>query len=122
VKPYRLHLLQALTPQDHNRRLQFCTDFQQRLEEDGFAEKLVFSDEATFHVCGMVNRHSMSIWGTVNPRATVEHVHASPKVNVFCAVASRKVYGPFFFAEPTVNWYHLPGCAATVANDTITGR
>jgi hypothetical protein len=37
-----------------------------------------------------------------NPHATVEHVRASPKVNVFCAVASRKVYGQFFFAEPTV--------------------
>jgi hypothetical protein len=102
VKPYRLHLLQALTPQDRNRRLQFSTDFQQRQEEDGFAEKLVFSDEATFHVYGTVNCHNVRIWGTENPHVTVEHVRASPKVNVFCAVASCKVYGPFFFAEPTV--------------------
>jgi hypothetical protein len=49
VKRYRLHLLQALNPQDHKLRLNFCVDFQQRLE-DGLAEKLVFSDEATFHV------------------------------------------------------------------------
>jgi hypothetical protein len=30
---------------------------QEKLEEDGFWERLVFSDEATFHVNGKVNRH-----------------------------------------------------------------
>ena len=72
VKGYRLQLLQALNPQDHNFRLHFCVNFQQRLEERGFAEKLLFSDEATFHVCGQVNRHNVRIWGTENPHATVE--------------------------------------------------
>jgi hypothetical protein len=102
VKGYRLQLLQALNPQDHNRRLHFWVDFQQRLEEDGFAEKLVFSDEVTFHVCGKVNHHNVRIWGTENPHAMMEHIHDSPKVNVFCAVSSCKVYGTFFFAEPNV--------------------
>ena len=32
----------------------------------------------------------------------MEHVCDSPKVNVFCAVSCCKVYGPFFFAKPTV--------------------
>jgi len=63
VKGYRLQLLQALNPQDHILRLRFCLDFQQRLREDGIAEKLVFSDEATFHVCGKVNRQNVRIWG-----------------------------------------------------------
>ncbi|GFG35807.1 hypothetical protein Cfor_03971 [Coptotermes formosanus] len=102
VKGYRLQLLQALNPQDHNLPFHFCVDFQQRLEEDGFAEKLAFSDEATFHACGKVNRHNVRIWGTENPHATMEHVRDSPKVNVFCAVSSCKVYGPFFFAETAV--------------------
>jgi hypothetical protein len=35
-------LLQALNPQHQNLHFQFCVDFQQRLEEDGFAEKLIF--------------------------------------------------------------------------------
>ena len=45
---------------------------QQRLREDGFGEKLVLSDEATFHVCDKVNRHNVRIWGTENPHATIE--------------------------------------------------
>ena len=98
MKGYRLQLY----PQDYNLRLHFCVDFQQRLEEDGFAEKLDFIVEATFHVCGKVTRHNVRIWGTENPHAPMEHVHDSPKGNVFCAVSSCKVYGPFFFAKPTV--------------------
>jgi hypothetical protein len=77
--------------------------FQQPLEEDGFTEKLVFSDEAMFHVHGKVNHHNVCIWGTENPHATVEHVHNLPKVNAYFAVSSCKVYRPFFFVEPTVN-------------------
>jgi len=34
VKGYRLQLLQALNPKDHNFRFHICVDFQQRLEED----------------------------------------------------------------------------------------
>jgi hypothetical protein len=75
MKGYRLQLLLALNPQDHNLHLHFCVDFQQWLEEDGLAGKLVFSDKATFYVCGKVNHHNVRIWGTENPHATIEHVH-----------------------------------------------
>jgi len=61
MRGYRLRLLQALNPQDHNLNLHFCVDFQQWLEEDGFAEKLVFTDEATFHVCVKVNCQRMHL-------------------------------------------------------------
>jgi hypothetical protein len=101
-KGYRLQMLQALNPQDHNLRFQFCVDFQQQLEEDGFAEKLVFSDETILHVRGKVNRHNVRIWGTETPHATAEHIRDSPKVNVFFAVSPCIVYGPFLFAQPTV--------------------
>jgi len=36
--------------QPYSTSIHFCVDFQQQLEEDGLAEKLVFSDEAMFHV------------------------------------------------------------------------
>ena len=54
MKPYRLQLL---SPQDHNLYTQFCVNFQEKLMEDGFAEKVIFSDEATFHVSGKVYRY-----------------------------------------------------------------
>jgi hypothetical protein len=101
--------LQALNLQHHNLRFLFCVDFQQRLEEDRFAEKQVFCDEATFLVCGKATRHNVRIWGTENRHATVEHVRDSPKVTVFLAITSCKVYAPFFFTEPTVTGINYLG-------------
>jgi len=40
--------------------------------------------------------------GQQNPKSVVEVACDSPKVNVFCAVSTFKVYGPFFFLEQTV--------------------
>jgi hypothetical protein len=118
VKIYRLQLL---NPQDHNLRLHFCVDIQQRLEEDGVAEELVLSYEATFHVCSKVNRHNVRIWGTENPHATMEHVRESPKVNVFCAFLLQSLR-TIVLCRADCYRYQLPGHAATVANATITGR
>jgi hypothetical protein len=42
------------------------------------------------------------MWGSENPHVSLEHVHDSPKVNVFCALSKGKVYGPFFFKETTI--------------------
>jgi hypothetical protein len=58
--------------------------------------------QAVFHTSGYVNRHSVRIWGTENPQATVEHSRDCPKVTVFCALSNNKIYGSFFFAEETV--------------------
>ena len=69
----------------------------EKLEEDEFNERLVFSDEATFHTNGKVNRHNVRIWAEENPLTIVEHERDSPKVNVFCAISKNYVHGPFFF-------------------------
>ena len=50
------------------------------------------SDEATFHVSSAVYRRSVRMWGSENPHASRD----PPKVSVFCAFSSQKVYGPFF--------------------------
>jgi len=76
---------------------------QERFAVDGFADSLIFSDEATFHLSGKVNRYNVHIWGTENLCVVIENVQDSPKVNVFCAISNEKVYGPFFFEEPTIN-------------------
>ncbi|PNF26044.1 hypothetical protein B7P43_G06350 [Cryptotermes secundus] len=95
-KPYRLQLHQHPSDNDRVVRLNFCIEMQERFEVEGFADTLIFSDGATFHLCGKLNRHSVRIWGTR------QHVRDSPEANVFCAISKKNVYGPIFFAEPTV--------------------
>jgi hypothetical protein len=80
LKPYKLQLLQALTASDKMKRRKFCEKMQLKMEEDGFMERLIFSDEATFHISGKVNRSNIRIWGTEHPHAMIEHQRDSEKV------------------------------------------
>ena len=93
----QLQLVQAITADDKRKRKQFCVDMQEKLEEDELNECLVFSDEATFHMNGKVNRHNVLIRAEKNPHATIEHERDSSKVNVFCAISKNYIHGPFFF-------------------------
>jgi len=69
---------------------------QLKMEETDFVERLIFCDEATFHIIGKVNVHNVRIWGTEQPHAQIEHQCDSPKVNIFCAVSREKVHSAFF--------------------------
>ena len=100
---YKLHLLQHFKDTDKSARKDFCTQMQVMLEEDRFDDRLVFSNEATFHVTGKVNKHNTRIWGTEHLHAIQEHVRDSPTVNVFCAISKKCVNGPFFFKGTMVN-------------------
>jgi hypothetical protein len=53
----RLQLLQALKNSDLELRTSSCADLLELMEEDGFPEELVFSDEATFHISGKVSKY-----------------------------------------------------------------
>jgi len=50
--------------------------------EDDYLNKIVFSDEDSFHLGVKVNRHNVRRWGTENPHEIVEQVQHSPKLNV----------------------------------------
>ncbi|CAJ0942841.1 unnamed protein product, partial [Ranitomeya imitator] len=47
-----------------------------------FLQKIVFSDEATFHICGHVHRHNFRIWAPEHPHAYIEYERNTPKVNM----------------------------------------
>ena len=98
MKPYKLQVVQAITAADKQKRKQFCVDMQEKFEDE-FNERLVFSNEATFHTNGKVNRHNARIWGEENPHATIEHERDLPKVNVFYAISKNHVHGLFFLRE-----------------------
>ena len=73
------------------------------LDQDGFNDRLVFSNEATFLLTDKVNKHNSVIWGTEYSHLTLENVRDSPKVNVFCAISKKRVYRSLFFEGRTVN-------------------
>lgn len=79
LKPYKMQLLPVLRHTDEPKRRDFCLDMIEELENDGFADRLVFSDEATFHLSRQVNRHNVRIYRSENPRELIEYVRDFPK-------------------------------------------
>ncbi|KFM62863.1 hypothetical protein X975_02641, partial [Stegodyphus mimosarum] len=63
----------------------------------------MFSDEASFYLSGIVNRHNVRIWGSENLYEYREAQRVSPKVNVWGGLMHDRVTGPFFFTEKTVS-------------------
>ena len=97
---YKVQLLQPLKPEDNPRRKEFAVTMLGRLDSGpGFLKRVSFSDESTFHVSGLLNRHNLRIWGSENLHDTCELERNSPKLNVWCGMMHNKMIGPFFFAE-----------------------
>ncbi|GBL60335.1 hypothetical protein AVEN_89352-1 [Araneus ventricosus] len=74
------------------RREEFTIDILNRIDvENDYLNRICFSDESTFHVSGMVNRHNVHIWGSENPHVSAQLQRDSPKVNVWCGLMHYKL-------------------------------
>jgi hypothetical protein len=101
---YKEQLVEALEPDDNPRHAAFATEMLQRMDEDNdYLRRVCFSDEATCHTSGKVNRHNVRICGLENPRIILENERNSPKVNVWCTLMHNKIIGPFLFSECTIS-------------------
>ena len=97
---YKVQMLQRLQPNDKPKRKEFADNMLQRISEgEEFLKRICFSDEATFHFSGKLNKHNVRIWGSEHPYEIRELERGSPKVNVWCGIMCNRVIGPFFFHE-----------------------
>lgn len=101
---YKIQLRHEIKTADRPKRTAFASFMLNEIDDNpNFLKRVLFSDEATFHTSGVVNRHNCRIWGSQQPNNVQEHVRDSPKLNVWCGLLYDKVIGPFFFAEKTIN-------------------
>ena len=83
---YKVQMLQAIQPNDMPRRKEFAVNMLQRISEDeAFLKRVCFSDEATFHVSGKLNKHNVRIWRLENPHANRESDFVSMNQDTHCA-------------------------------------
>ena len=64
-----------------------------------FHEKVLWSDEAKFHLSGAVNRHNCVYWRDAPPNVTSDKSATSKSINVWCGLHSRGLVGPVFIEE-----------------------
>ena len=72
---YKIQLTQELKPPDHGKRRQFVQWVVEQSEVNAnFSKKkkVIFSDEAHFHLNDFVNTQNCRIWGSKNPHAIHE--------------------------------------------------
>jgi hypothetical protein len=74
----------------------------QEVDDDYYLINLIFSEEATLHVSGHMNRYHGRVWGSKDPCVVMEHRRASVRMNVWCALTHRRVIGPFFCMKNTI--------------------
>ena len=59
------------------------------LENPANKGNVFFSDQSSFYVSRIVNKHNCRIWAANNRFITVGAVVNSPKINVWCAMSSK---------------------------------
>ena len=93
LKPYKGHFVQQLYEEDFQDRVDMCETLEPMLLNDHNEENFFFSYEAAFHLNGLINKHNVRYWCETNPNIQLETVMKFPKVNVWCAMSSKRLIG-----------------------------
>ena len=97
--PYHVKPLQALLPQDSERRFDFCNWAMNMIENNSnFLSNILWTDEAKFQRTGLVNRHNSHYWALENPSwgDSVRH-QLRWSINVWCGIWKNRLVGPVFY-------------------------
>ena len=95
--PYKLPMKSQLSEADKIARSTFCQWILQKCEEnDGFLEKVWFTDEAHFYLDGRVNSQNNRFWSKTPPDVVTERDLHPKKCSAWCAVSTEQ------------HWHHLP--------------
>ena len=106
LKPYIPRLCQALNEDDHDRRLEFCETWNGLVSRDAtFPNRILWSDEAKFHLSGAVNRHNCVYWReTPPPESSPPEVKNQRNQRLVRFVEWRDNWSRFYRRE------HRPSC------------
>lgn len=99
--PYKIQMLQHLSEDDPDRRVEFCQWALHQLEETpDLTLNILFTDEANFYVNGEINHQNWRYWSDSNPNWTdASKMQGCGKVMVWCGIWGTRVVGPFFITE-----------------------
>jgi len=89
-------VLIKLTAIDKERRLQFAL---WAMEEEAVLHYTWFTDEAYFHVNGVVSKQNVRFWARELPDTLQEKENYGAKVNVSTTISTHGITCPFFFHD-----------------------
>jgi hypothetical protein len=71
--------------------------------EIGLEDRIFWSDESTFNLNGTVSKHNCYYWAEENPHILIEKKQKSIGLNVWAAICSDGIIGPYFFHHPPLS-------------------
>ena len=82
------------------KRVDFECQIVTMIDNDGFDVRcLWFTNEAHFHLNGIINKQNWSFWDSENPHLCEEKALHSSKFTAWAAVCVRGIISPFFVGE-----------------------
>ena len=98
--PYKIQVKQSLNVVHRQSRLQMCEWFSETIEHNPhWIENVWFSDEAHFHLNGVVNRQNFRYWESEKPVEVAKRPLHSPKCTAWCPMSTHGIIGPFWFED-----------------------
>lgn len=85
MKPFKYRLVQHLEENDFEKRLAFCNHVINH-QEPMWHRKIIFSDEATFNVNGLVNRHNCYYYSRDNEFRTMTKQVKSTSITLWAMI------------------------------------
>lgn len=86
IKPFKYHFNQALGEDDPDRRVEFCSWIVNE-NNVNFHRKVIFSDEASFYLNGLVRKHNLFYYAEENEHRVLSVPLKSPGLTVWAAVS-----------------------------------
>ena len=100
LHPWKFTSVQELKTDDQPKRLEFCHVITERQRRDpNFVQNICFSDEATFHINGSVNRHNAFVYSHENPRSVSVQPMRSPSLMCWAMISPK--FGIIFHISTT---------------------
>ncbi|XP_046668647.1 uncharacterized protein LOC124359719 [Homalodisca vitripennis] len=93
LHPYKIQLVQALKETDYPLRLNYANKMLRSFRN---FNKIIFSDEAHFHVDGYVNKQNCRYWSAENPREKHQRCLHAPKVTVWAGMTQNRHHWAVF--------------------------
>ncbi|KFM66589.1 hypothetical protein X975_14119, partial [Stegodyphus mimosarum] len=97
---YKIRSHQAIPMKAVQQRVDFAKQILTMINNDRFDVSCIwFTDEAHFHLNGIINKQNWRFWGAENPHLCEEEALHSPEVTAWAAVFVRGITGLFFGRE-----------------------
>jgi hypothetical protein len=99
MHPYHVRAVQELKERDFQARVDFANWFLEKSEEDGFPERVLWSDEAHFYLDGSLCNRNCVIWSNDNPNASVTTSLHPQRITVWCGFTANFILPPAFLEQ-----------------------